>query len=96
MAKYELTIYDDNNEVIKTAETDVVKFSTLIKVMELNEKLSEMSYLEQMKEITAVVASAFPNLSVNDVENADKDDVINTFRQINRISDGINKGSKNA
>ena len=96
MAKYELTIYDDNNEVVKTGETDIVKFSTLIKVMELNEKLSEMTYLEQLKEITSVVASAFPNLSVEDVQNADKDDVYNTFQQINRISNGINKGSKNA
>lgn len=96
MAKYELPIYGEDNELVKTFETDIIKFNVLIKIMELNEKMADMKEIEKVKAVAKMVSLAFPNCSEKDALNADKDDLFNTFYQINRISEGINKGSKNA
>lgn len=100
MAQFELNIYGKDDEILKTFKTDKVRWGVYVEAVKLEESgLKDKSSIEQFKLINGMVKKIFPDLTDEDLENADSDDVMNTFKQLlnkgNNI--GVNEdNSKNA
>ena len=98
MALFELNIYGNDDEILKRFETDKVRWGVYLQATELSENLQDASMSEKFKQISAFVKKIFPDLTDDDLENADSEDVLNTFTQLiskaNKIKTG--KDTKNA
>lgn len=95
MARYELTIYGENDEVIKKYETDRVRWGVFLNAIKLQEKIKDKSIAEQFVAINDFIKSIFVGLTDEELEKADGADVLNTFRQLLAEANGI-ESSKNA
>ena len=96
MAQFELNIYGSNDEIIKTYATEKVRWGVFMQALELQEGLKDKPAAEQFKLINAFVKKIFPDLTDADLELADADDIVNTFRQLVHKSNAIGVNSKNA
>lgn len=96
MAQFELNIYGNNDEIVKRFETDKVRWGVFLQALEVSEKLDEKSAGEQFALINTFVKKIFPELTDKDLENADIDDVMNTFKQLLNKAAKIGGNSKNA
>ena len=90
MAKYELTIYGENDEQVKKYEKDHVRWGVFLKAVKLQEQIKNKSAAEQFVLINQFIKSIFVGLTDEELEQADGSDVINTFRQLLSSVNGIN------
>ena len=95
MAQFELNIYDENDEVVKHFETERVRWGIFMQALELEESLKGAQTRDVIAAINQFVKKIFPALTDADLENADVDDVLNTFQQLLRKANRIGGGSKN-
>lgn len=96
MAKYELTIYGNNDEVIKKHETDVVRWGVYMQALKAGKGIEEKTIEEQFEIVNSFVLKIFPELTVEELEKADGGDVMNTFRQLINETNKIGANQKNA
>jgi hypothetical protein len=82
MAKYELPIYGDNDAVVTEHKTNICPWGVYIEAAELAEGLQEKSAREQIEAIGTILKAVFSGLTDDELKRADRNDVINTFRQI--------------
>ena len=94
MAKFELNIYGQNDEILKTFQTDHVRWGLLLTALELQEKIQDDSPEDQIKAINKFALELFPGITEEDLRNADGMDVMNVFAQVGRMAGKIN--GKNA
>ena len=93
MAKYELPIYGENDEVIKMHETNICPWAVYIEAADLQETLNGKPAREQMQAVGDILKRVFPKLTEDELLRADGMDVMNTFQQI--VTGGQNiKGGK--
>ena len=93
MAQFELNIYGNNDEILKTYATDRVRWGVYLQALELQEKIAEKSAAEQFRHINAFLKKIFPDLTDEDLELADYEDVMNTFKQLIHKSNAIGGSS---
>lgn len=95
MAKFELPIYGENDEVVKMYETNIVKWGVFVQAAELQEKLKEASIKEQISAVGELLQTVFTGLTTEELAQADYNDIFNTFTQIvgngNKIKGGNSK-----
>lgn len=97
MAKYELTIYGESDEVLKKYETDHIRWGVLLQAVKLQEEIKDKDNVTQFAAINNFVKSIFVGLTDEELEKADGMDVVNTFKQLISSVGQINGGSsKNA
>lgn len=96
MAAFELNIYGKDDEILKTFTTDKVRWGVFLQALEVQEGLATMSPAKQFETINRFVKKIFPELTDADLENADIDDVMNTFKQLINKANKIGGNSKNA
>lgn len=96
MAQFELKTYGENDEILKSFETDHVRWGVFMQALELNDSLTDKSPVEQFNAINKFVKKIFPSLTDEDLEYADSDDVLNTFKQLVNKANAIGGNSKNA
>ena len=96
MAQFELNIYGNNDEIIKTYTTDKVRWGIFMQALELQDGLEGLSVGEQFNKISAFIKKVFPDLTDADLELADSDDVFNTFKQLTNKARNIGVTPKNA
>lgn len=97
MAKYELSIYGENDEIIKTYTANRCPWGVYIQAADLQETLKEKSAKDQMQAINELLKSVFMGLTDAELMLADGADVLNTFQQIVNGGQNIKGGnSKNA
>lgn len=96
MALFELNIYGKDNEITKKYETDIVRWGIFMQALELQDGLTEKSPIEQFKLVSSIIKKIFPDLTDDDLEKADYQDVFNTFRQLINKANAIGGNSKNA
>lgn len=96
MAEFELNIYGKDDEIIKTFATDKVRWGIFMQALELQDGLSSLSVGEQFNAISGFMKKLFPELTDADLENADMNDVFNTFKQLMSKANKIGGTSKNA
>lgn len=95
MAQFELNIYGSNDEIIKRFETDKVRWGVFLQALEVSETLEKQTSAEQFKIINNFIKKIFPDITDADLENADIDDVMNTFKQLMNKARKIGGSSKN-
>ena len=95
MAQFELNIYGNNDEIVKRFETDKVRWGVFMQALELQQNIAKKSASEQFALINDFVKKIFPDLTDADLENADIDDVLNTFKQLLNKAGKIGGGEKN-
>lgn len=99
MAKFELTVYGENDEPVKKYETDRIRWGVLMKGVEVAEKIKDAATEEKtLEEINGFLKSVFVGLTDEDLAMADGMDVMNTFSQIIATMSGKvqSGGSKNS
>ena len=96
MAKYELPIYGENDEIIKTYETDHVRWGLFVEACKINDDVKDKPIPEQLSAINKLIQKVFAGLTDDHLMLADATDIFNTFEQLKRIGNSINGGSKNA
>lgn len=94
MAKYELTIYGENDEIIKKYGTDNVSWGFYIEAVKSYEEMQEMTPAEQFDLINSFVKRMFIGLTDEELNKASGDDVMNVFNQLMRKAQAIG-GKKN-
>lgn len=92
MALFELNIYGADDEIIKRFETDKVRWGVYLQATELEESMKNTSAIEKFKAVSAFVKKIFPDITDEDLNNADADDVLNTFKQLIKKANGIQGG----
>ena len=97
MAKYELPIYGENDEVVKMHETNICPWAVYIQAADMQERLQGKGAREQMDAVADILKAVFHTLTDAELLRADGADVMNTFQQIVSGGDKIKGGnSKNA
>lgn len=97
MAKYELPIYGENDEVVTMHETNICPWAVYIKAADLQEEMKDKSAREQMQAVGDLLKEVFPKLTDEELLRADGGDVMNTFTQIVTGGQSIKGGgTKNA
>lgn len=95
MAKFELNIYGENDEILKTFSTDHIRWGFLTAAIEIQEEIEGSDPKDQFDKIGGFIKELFVGMTDADLSNADYGDVINVFNQITRQAGKI-KSSKNA
>ena len=95
MAKYELKIYGENDEIMKTYETNFIRWGFYMKAVEVQEEIKDKSTGEQFEAINQFIKKIFVGLTDEELALADGMDVMNTFKQILSFANVL-KSSKNA
>lgn len=93
MAKFELNIYGENDEIIKRYETDHIRYGVLMEALELDEKTKNKSQVEIIKSANAIVKRVFHGLTDEELMLADVADVLNTYKQVTSQAGDIGDGS---
>lgn len=95
MAKFELPIYGENDELVKTYATDHIRWKLFIKAAEIqgSAKLNGDDTADKIKQIADLLKNVFSGITDEDLENADVVDILSTFKQIANIGNSI-KGGK--
>lgn len=91
---YELNIYGNNDEILKTFGTDRIRWGVLMEALKIKEDIDAGG---QFEIINNFLKKIFPEITDEDLANADYEDVINTFIQICNKAASINGATeKNA
>lgn len=95
MAKFELPIYGENDELVKTYATDHIRWKLFIKAAEIqgSAKLNGNDTADKIEQIADLLKNVFSGITDEDLENADVVDIFSTFEQIANIGNSI-KGGK--
>lgn len=91
MAKFELNIYGDNDEIVKHYATDHLRYGVLMQALEAQEGMEGMSVSEQMETANALVKKVFAGLTDAELVCADAGDVLATFAQVTKHAEKIGK-----
>jgi hypothetical protein len=94
MAKYELKIYGENDQILKTYATDNVMWGFYLEAVKASEEMEDMTTAERFELINSFVKRLFIGLTDEELTGASGDDVINVFNQLMRKARSIG-GEKN-
>ena len=95
MNKIELNIYGENDEIVKTYKTSVIRWKLFTDAIEINDTLNGKSLKAQIESVSEFIKSVFVGLTDEELACADAFDIMNVFKQIVIKAQNIN-GSKNA
>lgn len=82
MARFELSIYNDQDEVVKKYEKEHVRWGVFLQAIKLREELKDKDLNEQFKHINDFMKAIFIGITDEELENADSNDILNTFNQL--------------
>lgn len=89
MAKFELNIYGENDEIIKKYETDHIRYGVLMKALEMEEKADKGSNRELIEGANTIVKMIFKGLTDDELMLADVGDVFATYKQVAMQANGV-------
>lgn len=82
MAKFELNIYGNNDEIVKQYATNICPWAVFIQAAELQDEIKDKPVREQMAAVGDILKAVFRDLTDDELLAADGMDVMNTFKQI--------------
>lgn len=91
MAKFELNIYGDNDEIVKKYATDHLRYGVLMQALEMQEGMENATNAEQLEAANTLVKKVFNGLTDEELAFADAGDVLATFVQVTRHAEKIGK-----
>lgn len=98
MAKYELSVYGEDDEVLKRFTTEKLRWGVTMQAAKLHDAMETKSPAEQIEALNDLMKKIFVGMTDEDLEKIYIEDIYNTFRQV--ISSTVGKierdNSKNA
>ena len=88
MNEFELNIYGENDEIIKTFSTSKVRWGVFLQAFEIRENFERMSAKDKVNVVAEFMMKLFPNITKADIALADVGDIMNNFYQL------LNKAAK--
>lgn len=84
MAKFQINVYSDSDEVIKTYVRNTCPVHLFTRAVKLAEKLEskKASDYEAIDEIIEIVKALFPEMTQEEADRCDMTDIIFTFREL--------------
>lgn len=79
MNAFELKVYGDNDEIVKTFATDKIRWGVFLQAVKIHEEITESNTAEQYELVGEFIKKLFPGITDADIENAEAADVLNTF-----------------
>ena len=95
MAKFELPIYGENDEIIKEYKTDIVRYGILEDAIKISEESKGGTAEEQLNAVTPILQRVFKGLTAEELRDADLFTVFGVFNQIISLANGL-QGNANA
>lgn len=92
MARFELNIYGEGDEVLRRYEADRVRWGVLVKAVGLRESLRDAPAERQIEAVGQFLKEIFTGLTDEDLAKADYADVLSTFGQLVAAVGGIKAG----
>lgn len=93
MAKYELSIYGANDEVVKKYEANRCTWAVFVQAADLQEQMQGKPATEQLKSVNEILKAVFIGLTDEELMNADGEEVLNTFMQVVQGGQQIKNGN---
>lgn len=90
MAKFELPIYGENDEIVNEYKTDIVRYGILEDAIKISEETKGGTAEEQLKAVTPILQRVFKGLTAEELKDADLFTVFNVFNQIISLANGLN------
>lgn len=90
---FELNIYGENDEIIKTYGTNHVRWGVFVKAVQLQEELKDADAEKQFASIAAFVRTLFDGMTEEELNAADAFDVMAVFTQLVNKAKGIGKNA---
>lgn len=94
MNAFELKVYGENDEVIKTFATDRIRWGVFLQAVKIHEEIANRDAKEQYELVGEFVKKLFPGITDADLENAEANDVLNTFWMLVNKANKIGAGAK--
>lgn len=95
MNEFELNIYGENDEIIKTYSTAHIRWGIFAEAVKLKEEIAGKGAMEQLEAVGGFMKQIFIGLTDEHMQLADAFDVFNTFNMIVNKANGIKGGKKN-
>jgi hypothetical protein len=96
MATFTLKIYgSDDNDVIKSYETNRIKYGAFLKALEIAEKAEKMTKKDFILAASDLAKTIFPDITDEEIANAEFTDVLALCKSVAQISGGVEGSSKN-
>lgn len=89
MAKISLNIYGENDEILKTYETEHIRWRVLTEALKLEDEIKDENAAEQIAAISDFMLTVFYGMTQEELELADVGDVINSFSMIVKMANKI-------
>ena len=86
MARFELNIYDDDDNIVKTYKADRVRYGVFMKALKLSDEIKDKDSGEIMTAVNEIVKALFSGLTDEELANADIGDVFSVYRQVMNLS----------
>lgn len=94
MSTFELNVYGANDEIQKTFLTDRIRWAVFLQAISIHEEIAGKSDKEQYALVGEFIKKLFPGITDADIENADAEDVLNTFWMLVNKANRIGGKSK--
>lgn len=82
MAKFALNIYGENDKVVKTYETDIIRYGVIEDTVSLLNEIEGKSNVEQFKLVKPLIKAIFNGLTDEEIKNADYSEVMGVFNKL--------------
>ena len=82
MARFELNVYGENDEVIKTLATDILRFGVMEDAVNMAETLDEEKPQKQVENVKEIMKQIFKGCTDEDLRDVDIKQMFDTFRQV--------------
>lgn len=89
MAAFELNIYGENDEILKTYAASHVRWGVLKAALSLQEQIRDASDAEQIDAMSNFACRIFVGLTTEELDNAATEDVIALFKQVTRMANRL-------
>jgi hypothetical protein len=93
MAKFELPIYGEDDEIVKQYATNICPWGVFVRAAEAAQTIKKKDITEQFSIIGGILETVFIGLTKEELERADYEDVMNTFNQIVSVGNNIKAGN---
>lgn len=79
MSAFELKVYGADDEILKTFATDRIRWGVFLQAISVHEEIAGKQPSEQYELVGEFIKKLFPGITDADIEQADAQDVLNTF-----------------
>lgn len=96
MALLNINVYGENDEVLKTFETDKIRWRLFGEAVKINDEIKDKPAAAQMEIVGKFILSLFVGMTEEDLDLCDVGDIFHTFKMVTMLANKIEGGEKNA